>query len=55
MFSYQLKGELKPDPAGLEKIRTTFGKFILATNEMDTQALPVKEMLSHYLRNKVSL
>jgi transposase len=45
---YQLQGELKPDQAALEKIRTTFGKFILATNEMDAQALPAKGMLSHY-------
>jgi transposase len=45
---YQLHGELKPDQTALEKIRTTFGKFILATNDMDTQALPAREMLSHY-------
>jgi len=45
---YQLQGELKPDQAALEKMRTAFGKFILATNEMDVQALPAKEILSHY-------
>ena len=55
VLSYQLRGELKPNPAALEKIRTTFGKFILATNEMDAQALPTKEMLSHYKEQGVSV
>jgi hypothetical protein len=48
MIHYQLRGELKLDPAALEKVRMTFGKFILATNEMDAQALPAREMVSHY-------
>jgi transposase len=45
---YQLRGELQPDMPPLEKTRTTFGKFILATNDMDTLTLPAREMLSHY-------
>jgi transposase len=45
---YQLRGELKPDPVALEKVRATFGKFILATNEMDPHALPATQMLAHY-------
>jgi transposase len=55
VLSYQLRGELKPDPVAQEKIRITLGKFILATNEMDAQALPAKEMLSHYKEQGVSV
>lgn len=52
---YQLRGELNPNPVALEKTRSTFGKFILATNEMDTQALSTREMLSHYKEQSVSV
>jgi transposase len=55
VLHYQLSGELKPDLVALEKIRTTFGKFILATNEMGVQALPAKEILSHYKEQGVSV
>jgi len=55
LLSYQLRGELKPDPAALEKIRTTFGKFTLATNEMDVQALPAREKLSHYKEQGIAV
>jgi transposase len=55
VLSYQLRGELKPDLTALEKIRSTFGKFILATNEMDAQALPTKKMLSHYKEQGIAV
>ena len=55
VLCYQLRGELKPDPAALEKMRTAFGKFILATNEMDAQALSAKEMLSHYKEQGIAV
>ena len=55
VLGYQLRGALTPNPTALEKIRTTFGKFILATNEMDAQALPASEMLSHYKEQGISV
>jgi transposase len=55
VLGYQLRGALTPNPTALEKIRTTFGKFILATNEMKAQALPACEMLSHYKEQGVSV
>ena len=33
----------------------TFGKFIPATNEMDAQALPASEILTHYKEQSVSV
>jgi transposase len=54
-IGYQLRGELKPDAAALEKVRASFGKFILATNEIDARALPDREMLSHYKEQGVTV
>jgi len=54
-LNYQLRGALNPNPAALEKIRSTFGKFILATNAIDAQALPASEILSHYKEQSVSV
>jgi transposase len=53
--AYQLRGELHPNAVALEKIRTTFGKFILATNQLDPQALSAQEMLSHYKEQGASV
>jgi len=52
---YQLKGELQSDAVALEKIRTTFGKFILATNQLQTEFLSAQEMLSHYKEQGTSV
>lgn len=52
---YQLRGELQVDPAALESARRSFGKFILATNELDSQALSAQGMLSHYKEQGVSV
>jgi len=53
--SYQWRGELQADPAALQQARLTFGKFILATNELDRQALPTREMLSHYKEQGIAV
>ena len=52
---YQLRGNLQPDPAALEKVRRSFGKFILATNELKPQALTTQGMLSHYKEQGISV
>lgn len=55
VISYQLRGELKPDLLAFGKVRTSFGKFILTTNEMDAQTLPAREMLSHYKEQGIAV
>ena len=52
---YQLKGELEPDAVALEKTRTTFGKFVLATNQVQAESLSASEMLSHYKEQGTSV
>jgi len=52
---YQLRGELQPDPVALEKVRRSFGKFILATNELKPKALSTQGMLSHYKEQGISV
>lgn len=52
---YQLKGELEPDAVALEKIRMMFGKFILATNQLQAESLSASEMLSHYKEQGTSV
>ncbi len=52
---YQLRGDLQPDPAALEKVRRSFGKFILATNELKPEALSIQGMLSHYKEQGISV
>jgi transposase len=52
---YQLRGELQVNPAALESARRSFGKFILATNELNPQTLSTQGMLSHYKEQGVSV
>lgn len=52
---YQLRGELRLDSTALESARRSFGKFILATNELDPEALSAQGMLSHYKEQGVSV
>ena len=53
--SYHWRGELQADTAALQQARLAFGKFILATNELDRQALPTREMLSHYKEQGIAV
>lgn len=53
--SYHWRGELQADTAALQQARLAFGKFILATNELDEQALPTSEMLSHYKEQGIAV
>jgi transposase len=55
VIGYRLRGELKPDPIALQQVRRSFGKFILATNELDAQALSSREMLSHYKEQGIAV
>jgi transposase len=52
---YQLRGELQLNLAALDKARCSFGKFILATNELDPASLSPQEILSHYKEQGVSV
>jgi len=52
---YRLQGEVVANPEALAKVRLRFGKFILATNQMDAKELSCAEMLSHYKDQGVSV
>ena len=50
---YAVGGSLSSSLHGV--MRATFGKFILATNELDARQLPAQKMLSHYKEQGVSV
>ncbi|HTY25139.1 MAG TPA: IS1634 family transposase [Desulfomonilaceae bacterium] len=52
---YQLHGDLQPDSSALEKVSRSFGKFILATNELKPETLSSQGMLSHYKDQGISV
>jgi len=55
VIGYQLKGGVVADEQALATIQTRLGKFIVATNQMDTARLSAQEMLQHYTAQGVSV
>jgi transposase len=55
VIGYQLAGEVLVSPAGLEASRSSLGKFIIATNQLDAQRLPAAEMLANYTDQGISV
>ena len=45
---FRIYAQAKTDPQALRKALTPLGKFIIATNELDQEALPSSEVLPHY-------
>ena len=45
---FRVHAQPRTDPQALRKALQPLGKFILATNELDQDALPAPEILSHY-------
>ncbi len=52
---YGLKGSLSTDPAKLEVAEFNFGKFIIATKQLDEDQLSAEQMLSNYTDQAVSV
>lgn len=48
-------GEIEPDTDAILHKRQTKGKFVLATNELDSEALPVDKILDSYKAQAVSV
>ena len=47
-MGFRVQGKIVEKAEAIEKARKRLGKFILATNELDEQALPAEEMLEAY-------
>lgn len=55
IIGYGLKGAITPDPGRVESAKQTLGKFIIATNELDTQQLTTPQMLVNYTDQGISV
>lgn len=55
IVGYGLKGSISADPARVDAAKRNLGKFIIATNELDSQELPAIQMLENYTDQGVSV
>jgi transposase len=55
VIGYALTGSVKEFSPGVEEAKRSLGKFILATNETDSQALPAAAMLENYTAQGISV
>ena len=55
IVGYQLQGEVIVSEKALKEARRLLGKFILATNELDSEKLPPEAMLSQYKGQGISV
>jgi transposase len=55
VVGYSLKGDILEHQAGIDEARRSLGKFILATNEVDTERLPAGELLANYTDQGVTV
>jgi transposase len=55
MVGYTLTGSVELYAAGVEEAKRSLGKFIIATNELDAQNLPVAAMLENYTAHGLSV
>lgn len=55
IVGYGLKGRISADPARVDAAKQNLGKFIIATNELDSQELPAIQMLENYTDQGVSV
>lgn len=55
VVGYLLTGGIESDAASVEEAKRSLGKFIIATNELDTHNLPAAAMLKNYTAQGVSV
>jgi transposase len=55
VIGYALTGRVKEFTPGVEEAKRSLGKFILATNETDSQELPAVAMLENYTAQGISV
>jgi transposase len=55
IVAYQLVGEIEIEPHKREQAESKLGKFIIATNQLDTQHVSSQDMLAHYTSQGVSV
>ncbi len=55
VVGYSLTGVVEPYAIGVEEAKRSLGKFIIATNELNAQNLPITSMLENYTAQGVSV
>jgi transposase len=55
VVGYQLSGEVSKHQPGIDEAKRSLGKFIHATNELDSQHLPAGEMLANYTDHGITV
>lgn len=55
VVGYHLEGSLAENAAAIEQARRSLGRFIIATNDLDTERLPARAMLQNYKDQGVSV
>ena len=55
VLGYQVNGKITKDVTAIEVAKQRKGKFVIATNELDQEALPAEEILSEYKAQGVSV
>jgi transposase len=55
VVGYNLQGSIEVNETALEEARRSLGRFIIATNELDVDRLPVQAMLENYKDQGVSV
>jgi transposase len=52
---YNLEGGVEENPTAIEEAKQSLGRFIVATNDLDSERLPAKAMLENYKDQGVSV
>ena len=55
VVGYNLEGSVEEDTMAIEEARRSLGRFIIATNDLDTARLPAQAMLENYKDQGVSV
>jgi hypothetical protein len=55
VMGYNLEGSVEEDTMAIEEVKRSFGRFIIATNDLDTERLSARAMLENYKDQGVSV
>lgn len=55
VVGYHLEGSVEENPAAIEEAKQSLGRFIVATNDLDTERLPAQATLENYKDQGVSV
>ncbi len=55
VVGYNLEGDVEENPTAIEEAKQSLGRFIVATNDLDSERLPAKAMLENYKDQGVSV